>query len=40
MVAAVVGGLPLVEVVLWGGVVVMMVVDSFSEFPISVPDSP
>ncbi len=39
MIAAVVCWLPLVKVVFGGSIVVMMVVDSFSDFPISVSDS-
>ncbi len=39
MVAAVVSWLPLMEVVFGGSIVIMMVEDSFSDFPISVSDS-
>jgi hypothetical protein len=39
MVAAVVSWLPLMKVVFGGSVIVMMVEDSFSDFPISVSDS-
>lgn len=39
MIAAVVSWLPLMKVVFGGSVIVMMVEDSFSEFPISVSDS-
>jgi hypothetical protein len=39
MIAAVVSWLPLMKVVFGGSIVIMMVEDSFSEFPISVSDS-
>ena len=39
MIAAVVSWLPLMKVVFGGSVIVMMVEDSFSDFPISISDS-
>ena len=39
MVTAVVGGFPLVQVVLWGCVIVVVVVDTLAKFPVTEPNS-